>query len=127
VYTIDARYGAIQKYVYDNIDKHITVGELAAVVEMTGRSFTKYFKRLTQQSVARFIHSCKIKKASYLLRATDMSLDAIAMECGLCDRHYLGKIFSRIKEVTPAQYRKAFFHSENYVHCNPALRATTDY
>ncbi len=62
--------------------------------ERTGRSFTE------------LLREARIDRACELLRNTELSVAAIAAECGFCDQSYFTHVFQRLKKATPKQYRE---------------------
>ena len=61
--------------------------------ERTGRSFTE------------LVREARIDRACELLRGTELSMAAIAAECGFCDQSYFTHVFLKLKNATPKQYR----------------------
>ena len=49
----------------------------------------------------------RITKAKRLLRTTDLKLDAVAVQCGLCHSSYLIRMFRSVTGVTPHAFRAA--------------------
>ncbi|MFA6175214.1 MAG: helix-turn-helix transcriptional regulator [Phycisphaerae bacterium] len=64
--------------------------------ERTGRSFTE------------LVREARIDKACELLRTTELSMAAIAAECGFCDQSYFTHVFQKLKKVAPKKYREGF-------------------
>ena len=64
--------------------------------ERTGRSFTD------------LVREARIERACELLGNLELSVAAIACECGFCDQSYFTHVFQSIKKATPKQYRDAF-------------------
>lgn len=61
--------------------------------ERTGRSFTDHLRE------------ARVERACDLLRNTDISMAAIAADCGFCDQSYFTHVFQKQKKMTPKQYR----------------------
>jgi len=61
--------------------------------ERTGRSFTE------------LVREARTDRACELLRTTELSMAAIAAECGFCDQSYFTHVFLKLKKITPKQYR----------------------
>lgn len=62
--------------------------------ERTGRSFTE------------LVREARVDKACELLRSTDLSVAAVAAECGFCDQSYFTHVFQKLKKTTPGKYRE---------------------
>lgn len=94
------------KYIYDNFNKEVTLGEVASYVYMSETYFSKKFKKVTGLSFREYLTSIRIKMADEMLLETKKSISAIAEECGFGDANYFGDVFKKIKGVSPLRYRK---------------------
>jgi len=73
----------------------VSAAHLAELLQdRTGRSFTE------------LLREARIDRACDLLRNTELSVAAIASECGFCDQSYFTHVFQRLKKATPKQYRE---------------------
>ena len=50
----------------------------------------------------------RMARARTLLRETNLTLDAIAEQCGFCNASYLSNLFRRENGVTPRAWRRSF-------------------
>lgn len=66
----------------------------------------KKVKALTGQSISEFIRTIRLKKASQLLRHTDMGISEIVYDVGFNDLKYFRKCFKSVFNETPSQHRK---------------------
>jgi AraC-like DNA-binding protein len=66
--------------------------------ERTGRSFTD------------LVREARIERASEMLRNTEHTIAAIALDSGFCDQSYFTRVFQNLKKTTPKQYRDAGQH-----------------
>ncbi|GAA4232832.1 two-component regulator propeller domain-containing protein [Postechiella marina] len=73
----------------------------------------KKVKVLTGQSISEFIRTIRLKKASQLLRNTDMSISEIVYDVGFNDIKYFRKCFKTAFNQTPSLHRK--FSKQNEV------------
>lgn len=87
-----------------HIYSEITVEELAFLCNLSLSSFKREFKRIYQESPARYIRNKKLGKAAGLLAASDMRINDIAFQCGL-DMANFPTIFRRKYNVSPSEYR----------------------
>ncbi|MFZ4774786.1 MAG: helix-turn-helix transcriptional regulator [Terrimicrobiaceae bacterium] len=72
----------------------VSAAHLAEILQQrTGRSFTE------------LLREARVDRACELLRTTELSMAAIASECGFCDQSYFTHVFQRLKKETPKQYR----------------------
>ncbi|MCG3181915.1 MAG: HTH-type transcriptional activator RhaS [Phycisphaerae bacterium] len=79
------------------------------VARMAGLS-PAYFSRLIHQRMGRsfsdLVNQMRADRAAELLRDTDKSVLAIALEVGFNDQSYFTKVFRRYRRMTPRQYRR---------------------
>jgi AraC-like DNA-binding protein len=68
--------------------------------------FSTLFKKETGKSVSDFIREKRMKRASHLLRTTDLQIQTVAEKCGILDLRYFSKLFKREYGVPPKQYRE---------------------
>ena len=72
------------------------------------RVLEKKFKRETGTSVCQYIQELRIEKFVDLLVTTDLPLVEAAAKAGFTDYKNISRIFTKVKEMTPFQYRKRF-------------------
>ena len=68
----------------------------------------KKFKSETGMSVYQYIQQQRIEKFAALLITTDLPLTEAAAGAGFSDYKNVSRIFVKMKEMTPLQYRKRF-------------------
>lgn len=72
-----------------------------------------YLSRVVKEEVGltpiEFINQTRVKKAKNMLVNSNMKLSGIAYECGFTDEKYFLKVFKKYENITPSQYRNAFF------------------
>lgn len=93
-------------YVEDNLDRQITLAELAEVVNVSRFHFTRLFKRSTGVTPIRFVEQCRIRRAQTLIADTDLSLVDIALVTGFADQSHFTRRFLRQVGCTPAAYAR---------------------
>ncbi len=110
------KYGAlinqIDKYISSNIQKKITLAELAEYVNISQYHFARTFKKATGKSPIQYALDKKIIKAKYLLAYTDKKIVEISKELGFSDQSHFSRVFHQSTSVYPGKYRKEkSFHS----------------
>jgi AraC family transcriptional regulator len=65
------------------------------------KEFPKYF----HAGFGEYIRNNKVEKAATLLVSSELSLSAIAYECGFADQSHFIRCFKSLHSVTPLQYR----------------------
>lgn len=95
-------------WIQENLHHDLSVELLADKVAMSSRNFSRVFMRETGTSPAKFIEKCRVEAARRRLEETNLSLEEIAIECGLINANGLRRLFNRHLQTTPAIYRKNF-------------------
>ncbi|RVH90330.1 GlxA family transcriptional regulator [Sinorhizobium meliloti] len=84
---------------------------LAVLAEHAGlepRTFMRRFQKATGHTAGEYVQRLRINKARDLLQFTRDPVDAIAWKVHYSDPSSFRKIFTRIIELTPAEYRQRF-------------------
>lgn len=103
--TAEQRIEQIVSYLHSNYQVKITVDELAARAYMSRENFFRYFKKEMGCSPMEYLKSLRIRQVKDLLKKTNMSLQAIADQCGFSSVNYMIRVFKKAKGMTPEQYR----------------------
>lgn len=92
------------------INKHYS--EIENIQQIAEKFFiTKYhlcrtFKGATNISVIEYLNRVKIKKACTLLENTEKNITEICTDCGFNSSVYFCKLFKKLMNMTPSQYRE---------------------
>ncbi len=93
-------------YIENNIDKSLTLEELAGRCFYNPSYFSRVFKEKFGTTLVEHIMRERIAAAARYLSDGELSLDAIAERCGFCDRTGLYRAFMRFYGESPSEYRK---------------------
>ena len=91
----------------ENLAKPIDTAEIAAGLGVSRSTLDRLFAAEIGHSAGAEVKRMRITKAKRLLRTTDMKLDAVAAQCGLCHSSYLIRMFKSATGVTPHAFRAA--------------------
>ncbi|MGK9251785.1 helix-turn-helix transcriptional regulator [Paenibacillus humicus] len=69
--------------------------------------FIRFFKPYTGFTCIQYINRIRLEAASRMLTHTDLSVTAIAMECGYDNVSYFIRTFKKLHKASPDKYRKA--------------------
>ncbi len=97
---------AAKKYIYENIDKKITIKDVCSVVGCSKTTLLSSFKREFGTTVNSAIKESKLSEAKKLLLAGKLNINEVARATGFYDQAYFSKVFSSEYGVTPSDYRK---------------------
>lgn len=95
-------------YMKSNLDKSISVDELADHLNYSNSYLYSLFKEETGYSPIHYFNHLKIQKACQYLSSTDLSVKEISYELGFKDPFYFSRLFKKQMEVSPTAYREEF-------------------
>jgi len=96
----------LEDYIEHNIERNITLDELAAACNCTPAQFARKFRVHYQISPHVFVLQRRVEKARQLLRKHSLPLKEVALDCGFSDQSHLTRIFHRFVRCTPGEYRR---------------------
>ena len=97
-----------QAWILQNLDKMLTVDNLAQHVGMSTRNFARQFKKETNTTPADFVERARVDAARRMLEESGTPLKRVASQCGFGDPNSLRRAFLRRLGVSPADYRRRF-------------------
>jgi AraC family transcriptional regulator len=97
----------VTEYVEQNLDKGLTLAELAAVVYMSPFHFARLFKCSTGVPPHRFVVRQRITRARTYLAMEGQSIAQISRMVGYRTPSHFTTVFRRTLGVTPGVYRAA--------------------
>ncbi|MDR1121145.1 MAG: AraC family transcriptional regulator [Dysgonamonadaceae bacterium] len=104
----DIRIHKSLQYIHENIDKTISISELAGISCITEDHFIRTFKKEMKQTPLKYINTKKIEKAQLLLLTTGLPVREIAMELSMDNISYFNRVFRQHAGTTPCDYRKKY-------------------
>ncbi|NSJ35826.1 helix-turn-helix domain-containing protein [Blautia obeum] len=101
--------GCIQKairYIQQNTNQHLTVGDVASYVGFSKSYFSAYFKKTLGFSVSAFILRCKLEEGKELLQYTNKSISTISTSLCFSSQSHFHTAFKKQYGITPSEYRR---------------------
>jgi AraC family transcriptional regulator len=92
-------------YINDNLDKDLSLVELAALTRFSPYYFGKLFKQSTGESVHQYVIGRRIEMAKRLLLNRRLTLTEVMVAAGLPNASHFTTLFRRRTGLTPAGYR----------------------
>jgi AraC-like DNA-binding protein len=86
-------------------DDPLTPSDLARIAKLPAARFARLTKRIFGITPMQLITKTRIAAGSRLLRETDHSVAAIALDCGFSDHSAFTRAFRTVTGVTPTQFR----------------------
>lgn len=105
----DKTYQIVQKiilYLENHSHEPYSLDDIAAKFYISRAYLTRIFKSFTGFTITEYIAFCRVKKAKVLLTETSLSITEISTQIGFGNVTYFEKIFKRMTDLTPLQYRK---------------------
>lgn len=101
------RIYASMNYISKNIEREVTLSEIADVASFSPFHFHRIFKAVVGENVAEFTRRIRVElAANRLLANLHTDVTSIALSCGFSSSQNFAKIFRQKYNITPTQYRK---------------------
>ncbi len=94
-----------KKYVLMNLDKKITLGEVAAHLHLNPSYFSRLYKQHTNENFIDYVIKTKMERAQELIDHSNVSIDKISEMLGFENKSYFFKIFKKYFGATPREYK----------------------
>lgn len=98
-------YPSIQEVVQNNYLFNLSVAEYAHLAYRSVPTFKREFKKIFNDSPARWIMKQRLKLATGLLKNTTLSVGEITLECGFENQTHFSRRFKESTGVSPLNYR----------------------
>lgn len=98
-------------YIYSNINRRITVEELARHADLSPSYLSRLFKKELNVSISDYICEMKVEKAQHLLRYSDYTLIEIANYLAFSSQSHFIQTFKKLVGVTPKKYRDHYYRT----------------
>ena len=86
--------------------EHHDIGFYADRLHITSDYLSRVVKRVTRRTVIDYINQMLLMEASFLLRTSKLSIAQIGQRLNFADAPSFTKFFSRLKGMTPKEYRE---------------------
>ncbi|MDP9079217.1 MAG: AraC family transcriptional regulator [Bacteroidota bacterium] len=93
-------------HMQERLDVTLKLEDLAAFVNLSASHFSALFKSKTGHSPIEYFNQLKVQKACQYLSFTNMAVKEIALTLGIEDQYYFSRMFTKLMETSPTDYRK---------------------
>lgn len=93
-------------FMKENIEKKITLSQMAEHVGYSVSHFSTLFNQRTTYSPTVYFNQLKIQKACQLLDLSDMKINQICYKIGIDDSYYFSRLFHKVVGMSPSDYKK---------------------
>ena len=96
----------VRRIINSNLEKEISIEELANKVNLNRTTLQKVFKEMYGLTVNEYRTKARLQLAKNLLVSTDCSITEIAGRCGYANASKFSEVFKRNEGVLPKDWRK---------------------
>jgi two-component system, response regulator YesN len=96
----------IKQYIIEHSSEDISLDTLAKKVDLSPIYISKMFKEKLGINYIDLLTECRIEKAKKLLGNPEKSIKEITFEVGYHDPNYFSKVFKKMCNITPKEYRR---------------------
>ncbi len=93
-------------YVNANLSAELSLESAAALVHKNSSYFSRQFKKETGLSFSEFVIRQRIRKATYLLEHTELTVEQVAAEVGVANSQYFSTFYKRETGRSPGEVRR---------------------
>ena len=98
----------LQVWMTEHLSADLSVEALAQRVAMSRRNFQRVFTAEIGEPPARYVEHLRVEAARRYLERTTQGLAEIAERCGFGSADVMGRVFVRLLQATPGDYRGRF-------------------
>ena len=103
-YSVRSKSETLLSYINQNLDKKITVEELANLVNLSPDYLAVQFKSIIGFTIIQYINRCRIDQAKVLMVNEDMLIKEVAAKVGFGDEFYFSKTFKKYEGMSPREF-----------------------
>ena len=89
-----------------NLAEDLSLRANAEALSVSASYLSNLFRKEIGMTITEYVNQKRMEYASFLLRATDLSVSTVGQRCGIQDDNYFTKIFKKYTGRTPKQYRQ---------------------
>ncbi len=107
----DGRLAALKNmlaYIQENYNEKISLEEIALSGNVSKSTCLTLFKKYLQDTPTHYMVSYRLKRATELLRETELSVSEIALAVGFGGSSYFAECFHKSFHCTPREYRNEY-------------------
>lgn len=97
-----------REFISKNFNREITLNEISEHFFINPYYFSHLFKKKTGENYQNYLIRLRMERAKKLLEETDLKVYEICERVGYSDTNHFIKMFARMTEMNPGEYRKAY-------------------
>ncbi|MBN2602499.1 MAG: AraC family transcriptional regulator [Candidatus Marinimicrobia bacterium] len=103
-----SRINRVLDYIDNNLDKNLTLKELANKAYFSPFHFHRIFRAFVGEPLAQYISRIRLEKAATLLYSTpEISITTIALDCGFSSPATFARAFKDVFQTSASEWRKS--------------------
>ncbi|MFB5759212.1 AraC family transcriptional regulator [Paenibacillus medicaginis] len=112
----DRNIAEIIEWVRIHAAQDISAADVARRFNYNRDYLSRFFKKKTGYNLQEYIHLLKIAKAKDILSRSSASIKLVSATVGIEDEKYFMRLFKKYVQMTPTDYRKAYYkiHLNNH-------------
>jgi AraC family transcriptional regulator len=95
------------EFMVSNMARGIQLEDVARAAGLSSFHFAHMFKHTTGMGPHRYLTMARVERLKELLRATETTLNELALSVGFADQSHMTRVFKRFTGATPNAYRRA--------------------
>ncbi len=107
---IDTRIHAAVRRMETEMEKPLSVAELARGCNLSPSAFARLFRSQVGESPHQHLMRRRVEHSARLLARTTLTVEAVAEQCGFSDRYHFTHVFKKLRHMAPAEYRRQQAH-----------------
>lgn len=96
------------QYIHEHQRRRITLAEVSGLVNMSEKSFCRFFRRNTGRTFVRYVNEMRIGEACKQLINSSTAITDIGFEVGFSNTANFNRRFLESKGMTPRAYRQTY-------------------
>lgn len=105
--TADTAFDEIEAYMQQNIDRKLTLAEIAAHANISVSTLREIFHNVTSGGAIDYFITLKVERAKWYIRDGNYSITQISELLGYSSPHYFSRQFRSKAGMSPLQYAKS--------------------
>ena len=93
-------------YIDTDLTADLSLSALSNLLNLSPNYLSALFKKEAGTTLTNYVNTKRIEHAVYLLSSTDMQIQNIAQYCGIPDVNYFTKIFKKVMNKTPSEFKE---------------------
>ncbi|WP_167383768.1 AraC family transcriptional regulator [Paenibacillus kribbensis] len=100
------RLTLITDYIQENYDQSLSLDSIAQVFGLSPEYLSRFFVKHVGMTLFQYINAIRLERSFRVLMNTDHSIIQIALEHGFPNEKSFARVFKKVYQATPHQYRK---------------------